>query len=157
MARKIGCCAVGTLTGSASAEVDAPQERCYEIAADVDGIASWQEGVVGVDVLERDAEGRALVAEISSDAKIRTVKARVRFSYDPPNGLRWVQEKGDLKSLEGSWSFAESGGVTTATYALEIDPGRVLGMLVRGPVEGRVRELMVAARPKQLKQRAEAG
>jgi ribosome-associated toxin RatA of RatAB toxin-antitoxin module len=147
---------MGKLSGSASAAVQAPLERCYEIAADVDDIASWQKGVVAVDVLERDAEGRALVAEITNDAKIRTVKVRVRFSYDPPNGLRWVQEKGDLKSLEGSWSFSEAGGVTTAAYALEIDPGRVLGMLARGPVEGRVRELMVAARPQQLKTRAEA-
>jgi ribosome-associated toxin RatA of RatAB toxin-antitoxin module len=148
---------MGTMKGSASADIQAPRERCYEIAADVDHIAEWQDGVVAVEVLERDAEGRALVAEISNDAKIRTVKVRVRFSYDPPNGLSWRQEKGDLKSLDGSWSFAESGGRTTATYALEIDPGRVLGMLVRGPVEDRVRDLMVKARPEQLKRRIEAG
>jgi ribosome-associated toxin RatA of RatAB toxin-antitoxin module len=148
---------MGTLTGSASADVDAPRERCFDIAADVDHIAEWQDGVVAVDVLERDAEGRALVAEITNDAKVRTIKVRVRFSYDPPNGLSWRQEKGDLKSLAGSWAFTENGGTTTATYALEIDPGRVLGMLVRGPVEGRVRGLLVEARPGQLKLRAEAG
>ncbi|MEJ7891026.1 MAG: SRPBCC family protein [Solirubrobacteraceae bacterium] len=142
---------------SASAEIAAPLARCYELAADVDTIAEWQDGVVGVEVLERDGEGRALVAEIATDAKVRTVKSRVRFSYDEPNGLSWKQEKGELKSLEGSWSFAESGGTTTATYALEIDPGMMLGMLVRGPVEGRVRELMVTARPGQLKRHAERG
>lgn len=144
------------MTGSASADIAAPQQRCYDLAADVDNIADWQDGVVGVEVLERDDRGRALVAEISSDAKVRTVKARVRFSYDEPSGLSWTQEKGDLKSLEGSWSFTESGGTTTATYALDLDPGRILGMLVRGPVEGRVRELMVVARPQQLKRVAEA-
>src|SRR3954471_24298455 len=138
---------MGTLTGSASADITAPQDRCYEIAADVDHIADWQDGVVGVNVLERDAEGRPLVVEITNDAKVRTVKVRVRFSYDPPNGLSWVQEKGDLKSLEGSWAFTTDGDTTTATYALAIDPGRLLGMLVRGPVEGRVRALMVDARP----------
>ena len=146
---------MGTLTGSASAEIDAPLERCYELAADVDHIAEWQKGVVQVDVLERDGEGRALVAEIHNDAKVRTVKTRVRFSYDAPNGLSWVQEKGDLKSLEGSWEFRESGGRTVATYALALDPGRVLGMLARGPVVDRVRELMVEARPGQLKAHAE--
>jgi ribosome-associated toxin RatA of RatAB toxin-antitoxin module len=148
---------MGTLTGTATADIQAPLERCYEIAADVDHIADWQDGVVGVEVLERDDQGRALVAEIANDAKVRTVKVRVRFSYDEPNGLSWRQEKGDLKSLAGSWSFASNGGTTTATYALEIDPGRVLGMLVRGPVEGRVRELMVEARPGQLKRQAESG
>lgn len=145
------------LTGSASVTIDAPQEQCYEIAADVDHIAAWQDGVVGVDIIERDGEGRALVAEILNDAKIRTVKVRVRFTYDPPHGLSWVQVKGDLKSLEGSWAFSEADGVTTATYALAIDPGRVLGMLARGPVVDRIRDLMVNARPEQLKQRAEVG
>ena len=145
------------LTGTATVTIDAPLDRCYEIAADVDHIDEWQEGVVAVEVLERDAEGRALVAEITNDAKIREVKVRVQFSYDAPNGLSWKQVKGDLKSLEGSWSFSASGGVTTATYDLAIDPGRVLGMLARGPVVDRIRDLMVNARPEQLKQRAEAG
>lgn len=148
---------MGTLTGSATATIDAPLQKCYDLAADVDHIAAWQEGVAGVDVLERDGEGRALVAEILNDAKVRTVKVRVRFTYDPPHGLSWAQEKGDLRSLRGSWAFTEAGGVTTATYALDIDPGRVLGLLVRGPVEGRVRDLMVNARPEQLKRRAETG
>lgn len=146
---------MGKLTGSATAEIAAPLARCYELAADVDHIADWQDGVTDVEVIERDPQGRALVAEITNDAKIRTIKTRVRFSYDEPSGLSWKQEKGELKSLEGSWAFTESGGTTTATYALEIDPGRMLGMLVRGPVEGRVRELMVDARPGQLKRHAE--
>ena len=143
------------MTGSASAEIAASAAQCFEIAADLDHIAEWQDGVVDVEVLERDGEGRALVAEIANDAKVRTVKTRVRFAYDAPHGLRWQQEKGELKSLKGSWTFAEEGGATTATYSLEIDPGMVLGMLVRGPVEGRVRALMVDARPGQLKRRAE--
>ena len=143
------------LSGSASTEIDAPQDHCYAIAADVDRIHEWQDGVVAVEVLERDDEGRVHLAEIVNDAKIRTVKVRVRFSYDAPNGLSWKQEKGDLKSLRGSWSFSSSGDVTTATYDLAIDPGRVLGMLARGPVVDRIRQLMVEARPRQLKERAE--
>ena len=148
---------MATLDGSASATIAAPIDRCFEHAADVDRIAEWQDGVTAVEVLERDADGRALVAEITNDAKVRTVKVRVRFTYDAPHGLSWTQVKGDLKSLEGSWAFTESGGATTATYSLAIDPGRVLGMLVRGPVVDRVRDLMVKARPEQLKRRAEAG
>ena len=148
---------MGTLTGTASADIRAPQERCFEIAADVDRIAEWQDGVVAVEVRERDGAGRALVAEITNDAKIRTIKVRVRFTYDPPHGLSWRQEKGDLKSLEGAWSFSTNGDTTTATYDLAIDPGRVLGMLARGPVIDRVRALMVNARPEQLSERAERG
>ncbi len=147
---------MAALDGSASTEINAPIDKCFALAADVEHIASWQDGVVGVEVLERDADGRALVAEITNDAKVRTIKTRVRFAYDEPNGLRWKQEKGDLKSLRGSWTFATNGDATTATYALEIDPGRMLGMLARGPVVERVRDLMVNARPDQLKRVAEA-
>ena len=148
---------MGNMSGEASAEIAAPIERCYEIAADVDHISEWQGGVTDVDVLERDGEGRPLLVEIHNDTKVRTVKTRVRFSYDPPHSLTWTQEKGDLKSLVGSWTFKENGGTTTATYALDGDPGRMLGMLVRGPVEGRIRDLLITSRPGELKRRAEAG
>jgi carbon monoxide dehydrogenase subunit G len=149
---------MGKMEGTATEEIAAPIERCYEIAADVDNIAEWQSGVQQVDVLERDGDGRPLVVEIVNDAKVSTIKTRVRFDYDPPRGLSWRQEKGDLKSLVGSWSFEESGnGTTRATYSMEGDPGRMLGMLVRGPVEGRLREMLVTGRPAELKVRAESG
>ena len=149
---------MGKIQGTATAEIAAPIERCYEIAADVDTIAEWQNGVQQVNVLERDGEGRPLLVEIVNDAKVSTIKTRVRFDYDPPNGLAWHQEKGDLKSLVGSWSFESNGsGTTRATYSLDGDPGRMLGMLVRGPVEEKLRDLLVNGRPGELKARAEAG
>ena len=146
---------MGKMDGSATELIEAPVERCYEIAADVDHIAEWQNGVQHVEVLERDADGRPLVVELTNDAKVRSIKTIVRFSYDPPNGLDWRQEKGDLKSLVGRWRFQRSGSATRATYELEGDPGRVLGMLVRGPVEGKLRDMLVHARPRELKARAE--
>src|SRR3954452_3171859 len=146
---------MGKMEGTATADIAAPLERCYEIAADVDHIAEWQSGVQQVNVLERDGEGRPLLVEIVNDAKVSTIKTRVRFDYDPPNGLSWRQEKGDLKSLVGSWTFASNGnGATRATYSLNGDPGRVLGMLVRGPVEGKMRDMLVNGRPAELKARA---
>ena len=41
--------------------------------------------------------------------------------------------------------------------ALDVDPGRMLGMLVRGPVEGKLRDMLVNGRPQELKARAESG
>jgi ribosome-associated toxin RatA of RatAB toxin-antitoxin module len=149
---------MGVIEGTATAEIDAPLERCYELAADVDHIAEWQGGVQRVEVVERDGQGRVLVARISTDAKVRTVTTTVRFSYDEPRGLSWKQTKGDLRALDGEWSFEDlGGGRTKASYHLLGDPGRVLGMLIRGPVESRLRELLVGERPDQLKRRAEQG
>ena len=107
-----------------------------------------------MDVLERDGEGRPLVVNSVTDAKVRKVKTRLRFSYEEQTLVAWRQEKGDLKSLDGAWELEDlGGGRTRATYRIEGDPGRVLGMLVRGPIEDRLREILVGGRPGELAQR----
>jgi uncharacterized membrane protein len=147
---------MGTIKGDRTVEIDAPIERCYEIAADIENAPDWQGSLKDVEVLERDGERRALLVETESDAKVKSVRALLRFSYDPPTGIRWVQEKGDTKSLTGSWSFEDLGGARTrATYALEADPGRILGMLLRGPAEGKVRDFLVGNAADGLKEKAE--
>jgi uncharacterized membrane protein len=147
---------MGNIKGDRSVEIDAPIERCYEIAADIENAPDWQGSLKDVEVLERDGERRPLVVETESDAKVKTVRARLRFSYDPPTGIRWVQETGDTKSLTGSWSFEDlGGGRTRATYSLDADPGRLLGMLLRGPAETKVRDFLVGNAADGLKQKAE--
>jgi hypothetical protein len=88
---------------------------------------------------------------------VKTVKARLRFSYDEPTGIKWVQEKGDTKSLEGYWRFEELGPESTrATYGLVVDPGRMLGMLLRGPAEAKVIEYLLGGAAEGLKSQAES-
>jgi uncharacterized protein YndB with AHSA1/START domain len=147
---------MATLEASWTVEVDAPRERCYEIAADVANAPKWQGTLEEVEVIERDAEGRPGLVYTVSDAMVKKVKSEVRFSYDPPEGMRWEQEKGEAKWLTGSWEFEQLGeGRTRATYGLRTDPGRVLGMLLRGPVEGKVKELLTKSAAEGLKSEAE--
>ncbi|MEA2449726.1 MAG: hypothetical protein QOG63_1658 [Thermoleophilaceae bacterium] len=149
---------MGLIEGEKTVEIEAPIERCFEIAADIENSPEWQGSLKNVEVLSSDAEGRAEVVETASDAKVKTVKARLRFSYEEPVGITWVQEKGDTKSLEGWWNFEELGeNRTQATYGLSVDPGRMLGMLLRGPVEGQVRNFLLGGAAEGLKQKAEAG
>ena len=149
---------MGVIKGDKSVEIEAPIERCYEIAADVENSVEWQGSLKDVEVLERDGSKRALVVETESDAKVKTVRATLRFSYEEPTAIRWVQEKGDTKSLTGSWTFEDLGdGHTRATYALEADPGRMLGMLLRGPAETKVRDFLLGDAAEGLKQKAESG
>jgi uncharacterized membrane protein len=148
---------MGVIKGDRSVEIAAPIERCYEIAADVENATEWQGSLKDVEVLERDDQRRALLVETESDAKVKTVKAILRFSYDPPTGIRWVQEKGDTKALVGWWSFEDLGdGRTRATYGLEADPGRMLGLLLRGPAEAKVRDFLLGGAAEGLKEKAEA-
>ena len=146
---------MGKLGGEASREVEATVDELWPIVEDVETAPDWQEGLEEMNVLDRDDDGRVLRAESVSDAKVKTVKSIVRFSYDEPTRVSWSQEKGDLKSVEGSWELEDLGdGRTKITYSLEGDPGRVLGMMIRGPVEDRLREILVGGRPGELAVRA---
>ena len=147
---------MGNLGGSASEEIEAPLEQVWAIVEDVLSAPEWQGGLDAMSALEHDAQGRPTLVETENDIKVRRIKARVRFSYEGPTRLSWTQEQGDMKSVEGSWELEELGeGRTRATFNLDADPGRMLGMLIRGPVEAATRALFVNGRPGELKRRAE--
>jgi len=148
---------MGLIKGDRSVEIDTPIERCFEIAANIEAAPEWQGSLQDVDVLERDSEKRATLVETKSDAKVKSVRALLRFSYDAPTRIEWVQEKGDTKSLRGWWDLEDLGGERTrATYALEADPGRVLGLLLRGPAEAAVRDFLLGGAADGLKRQAES-
>jgi len=145
------------ITGDRSVEIDAPIGRCFAIAADIEGAPKWQGSLKDVETLSRDAAGRPEVVDTKNDAKVKTVTTRLRFSYSEPTRIEWVQEKGDVKSLRGWWDLEDLGdGRTRATYALEVDPGRMLGMLLRGPVEATMRDFLLGGAADGLKREAEA-
>jgi uncharacterized membrane protein len=65
---------MGNLNGSSTAEIDAPIERVWELVEDVAAAPKWQGGLKSVRVIDRDDDGRAVLCESESDAKVRTVK-----------------------------------------------------------------------------------
>jgi carbon monoxide dehydrogenase subunit G len=147
---------MGNITGSSTAEIDAPIERVWELVEDVEAAPSWQGGLKALSAIERDGDGRALLCETESDGKVRTLKSIVRFSYDGPTELSWTQEKGDMKSVDGSWKLEDLGSDRTrATYALDVDLGRMLGMVIRGPLVDMLRDMLVKSRAGELKKHAE--
>jgi ribosome-associated toxin RatA of RatAB toxin-antitoxin module len=149
---------MGTIDGSASAEIEAPIAAVYAIAADVEGSPRWQPEIKVADCTERDADGNQVLVQMETDAKVRRLGSEMRFSYEPPTRIDWVQEDGDLKSVEGSWELEDLGdGRTRATYRLEVDLGRVLGMVIRGPVVGVLRGQLVDSMPDKLKRFVEGG
>jgi carbon monoxide dehydrogenase subunit G len=147
---------MGNLTGSSTSEIDAPLERVWELVEDIEKAPEWQGGLKEIDPLERDAQGRATLVESHSDGKVRTIKSIVRFAYDGPTKLTWTQEKGDLKSVDGSWQLEDLGGERTrATYSLDVDLGRMLGMVIRGPLVDVLRGMLIKARAGELKKALE--
>ena len=149
---------MGTIDGSASVEIEAPIETVYAIAADVEGSPRWQPEIKVAECIERDADGNQALVHMETDAKVRRLGSEMRFSYEQPTRIAWEQEDGDLKSVEGSWELEDLGeGRTRATYWLEVDLGRMLGMVIRGPVVGVLRGQLVDSMPEKLKRFVEDG
>jgi uncharacterized membrane protein len=149
---------MGTIDGSASTEIEAPIDAVYAVAADVEGSPRWQPEIKVAECLERDGVGEQTLVHMETDAKVRTLSAEMRFGYEPPTRISWMQEEGDLKSVEGSWELEDlGGGRTRATYGLEVDLGRMLGMVIRGPIVGVLRGQLVDSMPEKLKRFVEDG
>ncbi|HEY2333431.1 MAG TPA: SRPBCC family protein [Solirubrobacterales bacterium] len=143
---------MGTIDGSASIEIEAPIEAVYSVAADVEGSPRWQPEIKVAECVERDGEGNQVLVHMETDARVRRVGAEMRFDYGAPSRISWLQEDGDLKSVEGSWELEDLGGERTrATYWLEVDLGRMLGMVIRGPLVGVLRGQLVDSMPEKLK------
>ena len=149
---------MAVLTGSSTAEVDAPLEQVWAFVEDVERAPEWQGGLKAIRALERDDEGHATLCQTEADAKVRTVSSTVRFIYNGPTTLAWRQEKGELKSVDGRWELEDLGeNRTLVTYSLEIDPGRMLGLVIRGPLMDLLRGMFVNARAGELKRAVESG
>jgi uncharacterized membrane protein len=149
---------MATVRGERTVEIEAPIARCYAIAADIERAPDWQAALVSASVVERDGSGRPALVDTDFDAKVRRIGSRMRFSYAPESEVTWRQERGDVKAMHGSWRFEDLGGERTrATYSLEVDPGRILGLLLRGPTEAKVRDFLLGDAADGLKRQAEAG
>jgi carbon monoxide dehydrogenase subunit G len=149
---------MAAMTGTASTEIDAPIAAVWAIVQDVESASAWQRGFNSIEAIERDGEGRATSCDTVTDMKLKVFTARVRFAYDGPSRLSWVQERGDLKAMTGSWELEDLGaGRTRVTYALHADPGVLLSRFIKGALEEKLRSRLIDGRPAELKARAERG
>src|SRR4051812_22065091 len=144
------------LEGHSTIEVGASQEDCYALVEQLDRYPEWQSQVRSSEVLERDGEGRPLVVETVSDARVRVIKYRLRYVHEPPHRMSWTYVDGDVKDLNGEYVFEPAGdGRTNVTFRLAVDPGRRLGLLLRGPLADKVRDYVLNTTLKELKAEVE--
>lgn len=140
------------IEGSASVEIEAPIEEVFAVAADVEGSTRWQPEIKVAECVERNEDGHQVLVRTETDGKVRTLHSTLRFGYDDPTAISWEQQDGDLKSVRGSWEFEQLGDDRTrATYSMEVDLGRMLGMVIRGPLVGVLRGQLVESMPGKLK------
>jgi ribosome-associated toxin RatA of RatAB toxin-antitoxin module len=134
-------------------DIAATPQQCFDALTDYERLPEWQGAVKAVSVLERDERGRGTVVEYEVDAKLKTVKYRLRQVYDEPQVLGSEYLGGDFKNFSGEWRFIDRGdGTTRVELELEIDPGR----FVPGPVKNAIREFVMTRALKDLKAHLES-
>ena len=133
--------------------VQAPPDKIIDALTDFESFPSWQAAVLECEVLDRDSEGRGSRVRMKVDAKVRKVEYIVKYHYDLPNGLGWVQESGDLKENTGEYTFvAKDDGTTEVT----VDIVAEVGFFVPGPMKKLIREQSLKNSLRELKKRIEA-
>lgn len=148
---------MSVLSGSCSAEVEFPVQRCWTLVADIERAPRWQRTVENVEVLQRDARGRALICDTVTDAKLTKVRCRVKLDYDEPVSVRWtLVESDDLDAMDGAWELEPLAATRTrATYSLSVDPGSM--SFVARRLESMLRPLMIGHQAGELAQALAAG
>jgi hypothetical protein len=83
-------------------------------------------------VLARDEQGRGRDVEYEVDAKIRTVRYRLRHDYAEPHRIGSTYLGGDFRHFEGHYELQDRADGCLVLLRVAIDPGlRLPGPVVR--------------------------
>jgi len=123
--------------------INAPPERCYEIAADIERYPEWARDVKDARILSRDDEGRPYEVEFRTAAMGRSTTYTLRYDHSgAPQRLSWVLTRGDLtRKLDGTYDFLPVDGDASSTdvvYQLEVDLVVPLPGFVKRRAEGKI-------------------
>lgn len=127
------------LAGQRSLAIDAPVADVLVVLADVVRYSDWHPFFERVRATGHDARGRIATADCRHNASVTMLNTTLAFTYSP-DGVAARRTGGDLRELEGVFDVSEQDGAALVTHRLRVDPGLKLGLLLRGPVEERVRE-----------------
>ncbi|MFD4354208.1 SRPBCC family protein [Nocardia sp. NPDC058519] len=104
--------------------IDAPSQQVMAVIADLESYPEWVAAAKSVEVIERDADGRAATARFVLDAGV--VKDTYVLSYTwraDGKAVAWRLLSGDLqKAQDGSYELLDRpGGGTEVVYELTVD------------------------------------
>ncbi len=143
-----------TETASERIRVDAPADRCWDVAIDFESYPEWVRDVKEAKILERDDEGRGKRVEYRAAALGKSVRYVLEYDYsDAPNSFSWTFVEGDmLRKLDGSYRFEAEDASTRVHYDLAVD----LAVPLPGLLKRRAAGLIMGSALKELKKQVEA-
>jgi uncharacterized membrane protein len=142
-------------TANERIRIEAPPQRCYEVATDFEEYPKWAKDVKQAKVIERDDEGRGRKVEYRAAAMGRSIRYVLDYDYaDAPAAFSWKLVEGDmLRRLDGRYGFQPDGEATRVTYELVVD----LSVPMPGLIKRRAAGLIMGSALKELKREVERG
>ena len=140
------------------ATIDAPPERCFEIALDFERYPEWARDIKEAKVVERDDQGRGTRVAYRVAAMGRSAHYTLEYDYaNAPRELSWHLVEGDImRRLDGQYLFEPSrnGGdsATDVTYHLTVE----LVVPLPGFVKRRAESKIMGTALDELKKRVES-
>lgn len=144
-----------TDTADERIRIEAPADRCWDVAVDFESYNEWVRDVKDVRILERDDEGRGLRVEFRAAALGKSIRYVLEYNYaDAPGGFSWKFVEGDmLRRLDGTYRFEPDGPDSTRVhYQLAVE----LAVPLPGLVKRRAAGLIMGSALKELKKQVEA-
>ena len=130
--------------------IDAPPDRCFDVAVDFESYPEWAKDVKSVSVLEFDGEGRGTSVEFRAAALGRSVRYVLAYDYsEAPTAFSWHFVEGDmLRRLDGTYRFEpEPDGSTRVHYDLAVE----VAVPLPGLIKRRAASLIMGNALKELK------
>jgi uncharacterized membrane protein len=144
-----------TDTASERIRVEAPADRCWDVAVDFESYPEWVRDVKEARVVERDEEGRGKRVEFRAAALGKSIHYVLEYDYsEAPDAFSWKFVEGDmLRRLDGTYRFEPDGEASTRVhYDLAVD----LAVPLPGLLKRRAAGLIMGSALKELKKQVEA-
>jgi uncharacterized membrane protein len=130
--------------------IDAPADRCFDVAIDFESYPEWAKDVKSAVIIEEDDEGRGTKVEFRAAALGRSVRYILEYDYsEAPTSFSWHFVEGDmLRRLDGTYRFeAEPDGSTRVHYDLTVE----IAVPLPGLIKRRAAALIMGSALKELK------
>jgi uncharacterized membrane protein len=144
-----------TETANERIRVDAPAERCYDVAVDFESYPEWVRDVKEAKIIERDDEGRGKRVEYRAAALGKSIRYLLEYDFsEAPTAFSWKFIEGDmLRRLDGTYRFEpESPTSTRVHYDLAVE----LAVPLPGLLKRRAAGIIMGSALKELKKHVES-
>ena len=144
-----------TETASERIRIDAPADRCWDVAIDFESYPEWVRDVKEVKILERDDEGRGLRVEYRAAALGKSIRYVLEYDYSEAPDVVLVEVRRRRHAAPPRRHATASSPTATSTrvhYDLAVE----LAMPLPGLVKRRAAGLIMGSALKELKKQVEA-